>query len=208
MAPSAFRKQQDEKRKTETRKLLLEAATRVFAGKGYHKTLISEIVAEAGVGQGTFYRHFHNKREIFETLLEGFTTQLFDQFAEMSAHLPASKEEYREASLKALHRVAGLVEQNRRLCLVILREAATVDEEISDSVAAVYNRLSQLAQYYLDDAIANGFARPCRSEVVARAIVGMGVHMTEAWLTGHHYELATKDLVTEIVNFSFLGLQG
>jgi len=206
MATSSFRKQQDKKRKIETRKQLVKAATRVFARKGYHKTLISEIVAEAGMGQGTFYRHFHNKRDIFQTLLDSFTDQLFDQFTEMSAHLPTNKKEYREASLKALHRVAGLIEKNRRICLVVLREAGTIDGDIADSVAAVYHRLSQLAQYYLDYAITNGFARPCRSDIVARAIVGMGVHMVETWLSGHHQDLTTENLVTEIVNFAFSGL--
>jgi len=47
--PSTLRKKRDVERKERTREVLLDAATRVFSSAGYHTTLISDIVAEAGV---------------------------------------------------------------------------------------------------------------------------------------------------------------
>ena len=73
-------------RKEKSRKILLDAAVKVFARQGYHDTLVSDIVAEAGVGQGTFYRYFKDKREILDTVFEQFVEGLLGQFAEMSAH--------------------------------------------------------------------------------------------------------------------------
>lgn len=203
--PSAFRKQRDIERKERTRRELLKAATKVFARNGYHKTLVSDIVAQAGVGQGTFYRHFKNKREIFEALLDEFASELLNEFSEMSAHLPTNVEEYREASLAAILRAARIVERNRELCLVFLREAPTV-EDIAEVLAGMYDRLAQLAKFYLDHAVANGFARPCNSEVVSQSIIGMGMRMVEAWVNNKYPELSPEELITEVVDFTFKGL--
>jgi AcrR family transcriptional regulator len=206
IVPSVLRKQRNQERKDRTRGQLLRAATRVFAHNGYHKTLISDIVAEAGVGQGTFYRSFRDKREIFETLLEGFVSELLGEFSDMSANLPTSVQEYRNASLGAILRAARVVERNRDLCLVFLREAPTLADDISESISGMHDRLAQLAKFYLDHAIAHGFARPCNSEVVSQAIIGMGTRMVEAWLHGGFPGLAVEALVTEVVDLAFQGI--
>ena len=52
--PSSFRQQRDAERRNKTRQDLLLAAKGLFCAKGYHQTLISEIVKEAQVGQGSF----------------------------------------------------------------------------------------------------------------------------------------------------------
>ena len=49
---------------------LVEAAYAVFSRKGYADTGIADIVAELGVGRGTFYRYFENKRDILVSVLD------------------------------------------------------------------------------------------------------------------------------------------
>lgn len=51
-----------------TRRRILEAASRVFARKGLGAT-VSDIAADAGVSQGLAYRYFPSKDAIFYTLL-------------------------------------------------------------------------------------------------------------------------------------------
>ncbi len=58
------------RKKARTRAELLEAARKVFAARGYHEASIAEITETADVGVGTFYLHFRDKDEIFNTLLE------------------------------------------------------------------------------------------------------------------------------------------
>jgi AcrR family transcriptional regulator len=58
------------RKKARTRAELLAAARQVFAARGYHDASISEITRVADVGVGTFYLHFRDKDEIFNTLLE------------------------------------------------------------------------------------------------------------------------------------------
>jgi len=204
--PSAVRKELDQTRKDRTKRLLLRAATRVFTKNGYHNTLVSDIVAEAGVGQGTFYRHFKDKRNIFDTLAEGFLSELFEEFSDMSANPPTNVAEYRAASLSAISRAARIVERNQDLCLVFMREAPTVDDEASKTISGVYERLAQLAGSYLRHAIEKGFARPCNVEMVSRAIVGMGIRTVEVWLNNQYGGMSTGEIVKELVDFAFLGL--
>jgi AcrR family transcriptional regulator len=47
---------------------LIDAAVHVFHEKGFQKTRIADIVAEAGVAQGTFYLYFKSKEEIFKDI--------------------------------------------------------------------------------------------------------------------------------------------
>jgi len=48
-----------------TRQLLLEAAGRVFAAKGYEGASVSDIAAAAGFTKGAFYASFASKEEVF-----------------------------------------------------------------------------------------------------------------------------------------------
>jgi AcrR family transcriptional regulator len=52
----------------EKRRLLLDAAVRVFARKGYHAARVGDIAKEAGVAYGLLYHYFRSKDEILETI--------------------------------------------------------------------------------------------------------------------------------------------
>lgn len=61
-----------------TRSRLREAAIAVFARKGFHETKVSDIVAEAGVSQPTFYLYFDSKEAAFDAFVEEFRAALRD----------------------------------------------------------------------------------------------------------------------------------
>lgn len=52
------------------RELLLQTARRLFAQTSVDCVTMTQIADEAGVGKGTLYRHFTNKNEICEALLD------------------------------------------------------------------------------------------------------------------------------------------
>ena len=57
--------------KTQARRAeLLRAAREVLAEKGFDATTVSEIVARAGVAQGTFYLYFPSKLAVVRTLVD------------------------------------------------------------------------------------------------------------------------------------------
>jgi AcrR family transcriptional regulator len=53
-----------------TRQELVEAATRLFAERGYEDTSIEAVLGEAGVSRGALYHHFAGKEALFEAVLE------------------------------------------------------------------------------------------------------------------------------------------
>src|SRR5215510_11797976 len=57
-------------RRTKRRTELLDAARIVFGRKGYHVTVVEDILAEARVARGTFYLYFGGKRDLFAELLD------------------------------------------------------------------------------------------------------------------------------------------
>ena len=59
-----------EQRTQETRRLILDAAYRVFAARGYGQATIDDVLAEAGISKGALYHHFASKEELFKALLE------------------------------------------------------------------------------------------------------------------------------------------
>jgi TetR/AcrR family transcriptional regulator, fatty acid metabolism regulator protein len=52
----------------EKRRLILDAAVRVFAHKGFHTSRVGDIAEEAGVAHGLLYHYFTSKDEVLETI--------------------------------------------------------------------------------------------------------------------------------------------
>lgn len=59
------------------RELLINAAYKVFSEKGYYNAKMEEIAEEAGVGKGTVYSYFDNKKDLFDTMVFSFLEEYF-----------------------------------------------------------------------------------------------------------------------------------
>jgi len=55
---------------TARRNQILDAATKVFAEKGFHLATIKDIAREAGIADGTIYNYFENKMALMLGLLD------------------------------------------------------------------------------------------------------------------------------------------
>jgi TetR/AcrR family transcriptional regulator, fatty acid metabolism regulator protein len=60
------------------RQLILDAAVRVFARKGYHTSRVGDIAEEAGVAHGLLYHYFDSKEELLETIFRNTWTLMLD----------------------------------------------------------------------------------------------------------------------------------
>jgi len=52
----------------EKRRLILDAAVRVFARRGYHTSRVGDIAEDAGIAHGLLYHYFSSKEEVLETI--------------------------------------------------------------------------------------------------------------------------------------------
>lgn len=56
-------------RKARTRQRILDAATRLFAARGFEATSIEQVMDECGLTRGGFYAHFKSKAHLYEEAL-------------------------------------------------------------------------------------------------------------------------------------------
>ncbi len=130
------------------RQQLLDAATKVFARKGYLETSIDDIIEEAEVARGTFYLYFPGKKEIFLAIIDRYfelVSELVHRF--MAEEWPASlnRTRFREHVLTWLRFFA----QHRDLTKVIYREATSIDPQFE----ARWNRLGETMKDFLSERI-------------------------------------------------------
>jgi TetR/AcrR family fatty acid metabolism transcriptional regulator len=79
------------------RRLILDAAVRVFARKGYHTCRVGDIAEEAGVAHGLLYHYFRSKEELLETI-----------FRETWRELLGAVQSVEETDETARERLAGI----------------------------------------------------------------------------------------------------
>jgi AcrR family transcriptional regulator len=64
------------RRKPESLAKIKKAARKLFVERGYHATRPQDIAREAGLGHGTFYLHYPDKRACFLAFVEDARTEL------------------------------------------------------------------------------------------------------------------------------------
>jgi TetR/AcrR family fatty acid metabolism transcriptional regulator len=96
-------------KKAEAKKqIILDAAIKVFAEKGYHYATVEEIAKEAGIAKGSVHAYFENKLDILLTLLLVFwqtinetNTRKLAQLQDAAAGLKAIFATFQELLLQA-----------------------------------------------------------------------------------------------------------
>jgi len=104
---------------------LTEAATVVFAERGYQATRVSDITAEAGTALGNFYRHFSDRNDVLLAVLAEPLQELLDRTAPDTG----ARRRPGEAELVAWNTSYFEVYARNRRLYRIMREAAAAGAE-------------------------------------------------------------------------------
>jgi TetR/AcrR family fatty acid metabolism transcriptional regulator len=89
----------NEKLAAEKRRLILDAAVRVFARRGFNQCRVSDIADEAGVAYGLVYHYFRSKDEVLDTLFLERWNVMLDVIRDLDGQdLPAREKLYAIAS--------------------------------------------------------------------------------------------------------------
>ena len=100
------------------RRMILDAAVRVFARQGFHHCRVSDVADEAGVAYGLVYHYFNSKEEILTTLFLERWQIMLDAIAEIdSRELPAREKLHAIASF-----IVGSYQNDPDLMKVIIVE--------------------------------------------------------------------------------------
>jgi len=80
------------------RQLILDAAVRVFARKGYHTSRVGDIAEEAGVAHGLLYHYFKSKDELLETIFSNTWTLMLEAISGVESLDESARETLRKVS--------------------------------------------------------------------------------------------------------------
>jgi AcrR family transcriptional regulator len=120
----------------EKRRVILDAAVRVFAEKGFHTSRVGDIAEEAGIAHGLLYHYFSSKDEVLETVFRDHWSRVLDRVHEAETSDGSAVDRLR-AITRALF-ASWLAEPD--VVRVVIREiarTAEVEEHVGELVKPV-----------------------------------------------------------------------
>ena len=166
----------------EKRRLILDAAVRVFARQGFHACRVSDIADEAGVAYGLVYHYFRSKDEVLDTLFLERWDILLDAIREVDGQDVAAREK--------LYAIASFIVDSYRhdqdLMKVIIVEVTRAANSFGRSHLAKIREAYDLIAAIVEKAQASGeFKATVTPAFAAMAFYGA----IEQVLTGWIFEL-------------------
>lgn len=156
------------------RREIADAAALTFAEQGYHATGIADIAKRLGIGHGTFYRYFKNKRDILEYVLREVTVRLGEVLAAEDPTATTTVDEYREQVRRIGAGMFELFTSDPAIARLFYVEAVGADHEFSEQWIALQGTFAAVTARYLQNGVDRGFLpADLDVEVSARAVNGM-----------------------------------
>jgi len=164
------------KRRLESRKRLLAAARRLFVSKGYHATRPQDISREAGLGHGTFYLHFEDKRACFLAFVDEARAEL-DAFVMARVAGAKNLSQMVEATLTAIYDYA---EQHPGVLATAMADDAVI-ASAGDAQATLIERWGEEWAELLRLQVKQGLvAKDYDFVMIGQAIVG-AIHQASSY---------------------------
>lgn len=156
---------------------ILACAKKVFAERGFHAANISHICAEAGIGRGTLYQYFRNKKAVFEAILRETLerVQAYLKERRRDAWLPPEEIDRRRAIRWSARRLRELLEtvfEDESTLRILLREAVGLDVDIEKLLGEIDDGLITIVAEDLARARDAGVVRDLDPRVTATLMVG------------------------------------
>jgi len=148
----------------ERQRHILEHAKRVFAERGFHAANVSHICAAAGIGRGTLYLYFANKKAVFTAIVGeclGRVQALMESRRAWSYPPPDDlrRGDAIEWSARQLRRVFEVVFQDERTLRILLREAVGLDMDVEKLLGEIDEALIDVVAADLSDSQEAGIVR-------------------------------------------------
>ena len=182
------------RRKPESLAKIKRAARKLFVERGYHATRPQDIAREAGLGHGTFYLHYPDKRACFLAFVEDAREEL-DAYLRARRPVNGSLEQTIESVLNAIYDYADTHPG--------VLGAAMTDEAIIDAEGVQADPLLvRWGRYWADvvrEAIREGEAVDIyNTDIVGQAILG-AIHQASS--EGSRTGRERQDVVDTLTRF-------
>jgi AcrR family transcriptional regulator len=187
---------------SDKRRLILDAAVRVFARQGFHACRVSDIADEAGVAYGLVYHYFDSKDEVLNTLFLERWNVMLETIRQVDAQEELTARE-------KLQEIASFIVDSYRhdpdLMKVIIVEVTRAANSFGQTHLAQIRQAYELIGEIVTAAQAEGtFKGEIDAAFAAMTFYGAIEQMLTGWIFGllpqgeEHFERA-KWLVVETV---------
>lgn len=162
-----------------TRAKILEAARAIFAERGFAKATAEEISTRAGVGYGTFYLYFTDKRQALHTILSQVDDQLYQlgQIEGEQSSLGLGALAPIKATLNAFFDSFKVNADVLKIC----HELSATDPDFKSQHDKVRARLVDKIKEHILKGQELGNARPVDPEITSIALAGLVETIAIEW---------------------------
>lgn len=157
---------------------ILSCAKRVFAERGFHNANISHICEAAGIGRGTLYQYFTNKRSVLTAILSETLERARTLMQRQSTEtiFPAPETLSRPAIVtflaRQLRELFEVVFGDQHTLRIVLREAVGLDASVEQILGEIDDTAIQILERDLVRAQRAGILRDLDAHAVATMMVG------------------------------------
>ena len=161
------------------RRIILEAAVRVFARQGFHTCRVSDIADEAGVAYGLVYHYFSSKEEILDTLFLERWDVMLAAIAEADASQRAPRDKLRAIAGFIIESYRHDPELMKVIIVEVTRAANTFGRTHFDKIRDAYAQIAAIVAGAQADGV---FRTEITPEFAAMAFYGSVEQVLSSWI--------------------------
>jgi AcrR family transcriptional regulator len=166
------------------------SARKLFIERGYHNTRPQDIARTAGLGHGTFYLHYKNKRECFFAFVEDARAEFLTFMRARVVHCDTIG----SAITETLEAVYAFSDQNPRLLNAVTVDEALFDADGQRTPSAVQRWGTEWAEMIRKEMYEQRIP-VCEPEIAGQAVVGA---MYQCLQEGDRMGLAREQVITNV----------
>ncbi|MCP4362977.1 MAG: TetR/AcrR family transcriptional regulator [Chloroflexi bacterium] len=185
-------------KKDAKRTVMMKAAMRVFAEKGYYAATVRDIVRDADVAIGTFYFYFPDKESLFVHLYEetaDFLLQAIDQAVKTRVTLPHQLQ-------KGIRAYVNIAMYEPAVVHLLLVGGVGAVPSLTTRRAEFRGRLVAVWQRPLETALSQGTIPPQNCHRIAEAFAGAFDEVVLNLLTHPEPDVEANTAVQELTLFA------
>jgi TetR/AcrR family transcriptional regulator, fatty acid metabolism regulator protein len=163
------------------RRLILDAAIRVFARRGFHACRVSDVADEAGVAYGLVYHYFDSKEEILNTLFQERWQLMLDAIVQIDrSEQPARDKLYSVASfiIDSYRHEPDLM---KVIIVEVTRAANSFGRQHLETIRDAYGLIAQIVEHARQD---GSFKADISAEFAAMCFYGAIEQLLSGWIFG------------------------
>jgi AcrR family transcriptional regulator len=177
------------------RKQILDAATTVFAEKGFHRATVKDIARVAGIADGTIYTYFPSKTEV----LLGILNRLNESTEREQQFVSGSEQDFRAFFLTYLRQRMSLLWPNAEVLRAVLPEMLVNAELRELYYQQVLAPTFRIAEHYFLAQIEAGQLRKIDVPLTVRAIAATLLGLLTTQLLGDETIAARWEELPEVL---------